>query len=631
MTPRIERTAWVAAIVALALSLATLGRPDGRIPSNQWGAWLYAWAAAIASIVAVRAYLHRRAAEETEEVRRLAERSSTGLFTPPTDTAELGGIVRTYRAMERWWIPAVAPVSGTVLLALAWRGLAIAPAASEEAGASPPYIAVHAAGLVIAILVARFISVLARAPDAAIVRPAGTALAAAATASGLALIGELGVRAGLPALRGWMGQALRVWVGFLGAEQWAWFLLALYQPSAPEPWPAPFESRFVRRLYDPSSWLRSAADSLDYQFGFQVSRTWLVRFLSRAVVPFGGLQLLVIWACTTMCVLGPEEEGIRERWGRPLTSPDQPTLGPGWHWTWPWPIERIRRAPARRVHRFSVGFQGPDEVLAEALWTRPHRADETRWLTPVRSEPRTDLLGAVPVNFVSVAVPVEYMVTNLYDFLYTSADTPAALRVLAERALVTELATRDLLEVLGAGPTTLASRIRERIEAAIHEQRLGVAIRFVGLQGIHPPTAVGDAFEAVIGAAEEREANVLNARVYATQTWWQAESSAHARRYQAEAARERQRQVSTAAAHRFMVRDAVARQSPTVYPALAELETLRAALSKPRLYILATEASRETIHVNLEPRASSLWWDVRELTAATTGAVQRGTSPEVSP
>ena len=56
---------------------------------------------------------------------------------------------------------------------------------------------------------------------------------------------------------------------------------------------------------------------------------------------------------------------------------------------------------------------------------------------------------------------------------------------------------------------------------------LGARIVFVGLEDIHPPSKVAKYFEKVVGAAETREAKILQAQAYSisTNAWASAEAS----------------------------------------------------------------------------------------------------------
>ena len=65
---------------------------------------------------------------------------------------------------------------------------------------------------------------------------------------------------------------------------------------------------------------------------------------------------------------------------------------------------------------------------------------------------------------------------------------------------------------MSSGRIEAARHLREKINQAAEERELGVEITFVGLQDIHPPVKVADAYEAVINAEQEKEAKIYQAK-----------------------------------------------------------------------------------------------------------------------
>jgi regulator of protease activity HflC (stomatin/prohibitin superfamily) len=53
--------------------------------------------------------------------------------------------------------------------------------------------------------------------------------------------------------------------------------------------------------------------------------------------------------------------------------------------------------------------------------------------------------------------------------------------------------------------------LTERVQRAADEEKLGVEIVFLGLQGIHPPPDVAADYQKVVGAIQRKQALVLNA------------------------------------------------------------------------------------------------------------------------
>ncbi|MCX7819655.1 MAG: protease modulator HflK [Kiritimatiellae bacterium] len=617
-----ERAALAAMVLSLAAAAASAPAAGGGMGPPTL--YLYLWTVGTCALVAVRLYLARRVREEAEELRMAAVRPEAALFAPAAADAGAGGFARSAAVFERWVVPWATPVLGAVALVGAvqgWRGL---PAGGEGGEGSRWLVAAgRESGAAFLLLVAaRYYLSAAAGPGLALLRGVGVVLGAAAIGAGMAAGAALAHWAGLDrvAVLGW--RVLAVWTGALGAEQWVRTLLELYRPRRADESPsAPYESAFVRWILSPASWWRAAAESVDYQFGFEFSRTRAARGIARALAPLVAVQAAVLYGWSGVAILGPEEEGVRERLGRPLPEPEG-LVGPGWHWTWPWPFETIRRAPVRRLQRLTIGYEGDEGGIAEMLWTRAHYRREDLFLSGARALAGTNAPAAAPVGVLAVNIPVEYRITNVVRYLYGAADPHAAIRAVATRAVTAELAGRDVMHVLGAGQAEFGRTVAERLRREVGRLNLGIEVTFVGLRDVHPPVEVAEAFEDVVAAMERREAAVLRARGEAARMEAVARAAAEGRRLAAMAERGRRSVVAAAEAERFRARQAAAAASPVVYAGRAALDAVVAALQRPRLYLIAAAAGREVVQLNLEPKVSSVLWDIGVLTNRSPAGVR---------
>ncbi len=631
-----ERAALFAAVLSLLLALASVvGRTtEGSFLFAPMAA-LHAWAGLAALVVALREFFARRAAEEAleAEASRRAQPESS-LFTRPADETEVPfSMARSAALFDRWAVPAAAPLLGLGLCAAAWvQGRALAALPPLDAVSRLPAAGWFGATAFALLVLGRYLIAHARAPGRTRLRAAGVAAGATALA-GLAAMGAcLAAGAGYPGIERGVATALVAVAGLLGVEQILNALLELYRPRGRDAEPAsPYESRIARRLCDPSAWMRGAAESLDYQFGFKVSQTWLAGFLGRTLAPLLLFQIAVLYALTSVAILGPEEEGILERLGTPRAAEAGGWhLKPGFHWKLPWPFETVRRVPARRLLETHVGYEGAVTDPDETLWTRPHFEREDPFLTAARDGATSSVPSAgeaaVPVNLVSINLPVEYRVTNLLQYAYGHRDPAAALRAAATRAVTRETAGRDLFDVLGAGQAAFAQAVGDRIRAEADAMRLGIEVTFVGVQGVHPPVPIADAFESVVGALEEKESAVLAGRTHAARVLPAAEAAARAIGYAAEARRAEQELGSRAEAAQFLVRKAAHDRSPAVYRGRAHLQAVQDALVRPRLFVVAAPCDTEVLQLNLEEKIPSSLFDLGALPGApAAGAGAEGT------
>jgi membrane protease subunit HflK len=130
-----------------------------------------------------------------------------------------------------------------------------------------------------------------------------------------------------------------------------------------------------------------------------------------------------------------------------------------------------------------------------------------------------------PVSLLAVSIPVQYQITNLASWAYTNEDPVTLLTNIAEREVVQYLASADFDELMSSGREAAKDALRQNIQKEVDTLQLGARILFVGLEDIHPPTGgklkVAEKFEEVIGAAQTREAKILQAQGGAiTNTNW---------------------------------------------------------------------------------------------------------------
>jgi membrane protease subunit HflK len=149
---------------------------------------------------------------------------------------------------------------------------------------------------------------------------------------------------------------------------------------------------------------------------------------------------------------------------------------------------------------------------------------------------------------------------------------------------------------------TAAEELKRRIQARADELKLGVHILFAGLQDVHPPIQVGEAYERVVGAKQKREAEILRAQAHAARTNAAASAEALRRRLTADAARIRTEAAAKASESLFTNQLAAYQASPDVYTQRAYLQTLAQKGAAARKFIVTTTNREEVLQLNLEDK-----------------------------
>lgn len=560
-------------------------------------------------LVTAAAYVRQRLAwlaevETRDKALAVSEAPQSAIFEEDAES-EPFSVARSRQQFERYVVPCIAPVLGMLQLVLAWRGWQKAdfPAALPE---QLPLAAAFLAGQAfVFFLLSRYLLGIAREPGHQRMKGPGIYLGLSALVSLLtaaaAVLMELGVAQADRAVL-WVFIIL---LSILGIENYVRAVAYLYSPriaAAPAPC-ASYESRLGALLTDPASWVNNVAQALDYQFGFNISHTWFYRFLENALAPLIIFQIAALYLLSSFVFLGVEEEGILEKFGRPVPAAEGGLLDSGFHRKWPWPFETVRRFPSKRIQTLHIGNVSRD-YPAPMLWTVPHHTGLESFLTASRAATAAgkDDAQTVPVNLLSMHIPVEYRITNVYQYAFNAAEPLRLLEQSAYAGLTRITVSHGMEEIISSGQIHLTQELKTFMQRQADELGLGVRIEFVGLRGVHPPVAVADAFESVVGALEERESAKLNASAYAARVLPLAQASAEAAGEIAGAYRIRRKALAEAEAYQFNQRKKGYKMSPEVFKKDLYLRTLSAALSGARKYIVSADPGNQVIQFDFKEK-----------------------------
>ncbi|NGO38855.1 hypothetical protein G4L39_05525 [Limisphaera ngatamarikiensis] len=555
--------------------------------------------------------LEEQEAEEQLELEEMVRsKGRAGLFE--ADESELLPARRAREQFERYFVPGFTLLLCGLQAAGAWwlwRWLdrqTLPPV-------SPPLVAMSFFGLfaLILFLVGKFASTLARLENQRLLRPGGDAVLFGAYVCMLAVAAVVGVEAGWPRTDLWVARGLVVVLGVVAVETALNLILEIYRPRLKGQRPRPvYESRLVGLLSRPEGLVTTAAEALDYQFGFKVSETWVYKFFERALGWLVLLQLGVLLLSTCFVVVDPGQQALLERWGRP--AGDRALLGPGLHLKWPWPVEKVYRYRTEEIQTLTVGIEPepPEPGVKDTrtvVWTVAHGKEDLFMVAArevesgVRPQDQRERT-APPVSFLVVNVPIHFQIEDVRQWAYGHRDPARLLENLATREIVRYLVSADLGEVMSTARARAAEELRLRIQKAAEELRLGVRIVFVGLQGIHPPVKVAPEFNRVVSAWHTRQARILDAQAAAIRTNALAAAQAFVLTNRALAERMQLERLSLARAAAFTNQEPAFRAAPSVYPLRAYLQRFVPAVSGARKYILWTTNVQDVIQVDLQDR-----------------------------
>ena len=518
--PRVYQRATTAALAGLTIQIALvllmgLTALWSGSPAIYSAGWHMLGGLPIWIVLALLYHQH-----ETERAQRLA---ADKLSTDPTASAAIFGNLgddldaarRRLDSLYRYGLSAVSLlvaaymiVAGGVLLSMRMRPGPDVPLAEY---ANPVGLLFALAGIAfVAFVGGRWLAGYARQRDWRLLRGGASYLMSCFVVTVLVLAGVAVV-----ALAGiaWPLETLALVIPgvttAIGLETLLTALLESYRPRVPGEIPRPaFDSRVLGLLTAPESLGSVLADLISYQFGVEVSSSWLYRLLGSAITPMTLVGTAFLMALSCLTIVGPDERGVRLRGGEMTGDP----LPPGIHLKWPWPMETVEMHPVGQVQELVVtsDLTGRSQQSPAFLWTNDSDRDAQLGQEDFLAAAAADGAG---VSLLSADVSVQYTVADLRTFLMGSADPRQMLLAIAQRETSRFFAIHDIDTLLATGRTAGGPALQAVIQAEADRFGLGIQIVGVAVTSLHPPIGnVSRAFHAQIGAMQERETLIQRAR-----------------------------------------------------------------------------------------------------------------------
>ncbi len=562
--------------------------------------------------------LEAREEAERLEVEALSRsRNDSALFSE--SAAETFPARRAREQFERWLVPAFTAVLFLIEATGVWwfrDSLIKNPDSMSSPDPTLALAAFSAIGLVL-FLLGKYSARLAQLEDSRLLRPGASSLLLAA--------GLSAVSAGIAA-SDWFGYAkydrYAAWIligvlALIAAETLVTLVFERYRPRIRGKAPRiVYESRIVGLLGQSGGLFSTAAHALDYQFGFKVSETWFYKFLEGALAKLVLLWVGILVLCSCFVVIEPGEQGLLERFGTPVGDG---VREPGLHIKLPWPVDSLVRYPTRELRSFNVGYVSDPAAEKERtlLWTRPHYKEEFNLLVASREQQANQVAGdtTVPVNLLSVSIPVQYTISDLRAWAYNHANAGELLERIANREVVRYMASVDIDKVMSFGRLEASRDLQSAIQKKANEAKLGADIVFVGLQDIHPPVGtkqlqVAAAYQEVIGAIAQKEAKILTAEGYSTETLPMAGANAARKINEAHAAAARKTAIASGQSAQFAKQIAAYDAAPQVFRQRNYLDTFTKAVAPARKLVIGPTNTSDVIILNLEDKISKDLLDV---------------------
>jgi membrane protease subunit HflK len=560
----------------------------------------------IGALVALISYF-QSGLEEKERLEKLEfdeisrEKNAASLFSTEAETFPAR---RSREQFERFFLPGF-----TVFLCIAegaaafflWRWL-------DNVITLPPQqpfvaLALYAVLALVLFLLGKYSANIARFENERLLRPSASFLVLGAYLCGLIVLSLALIYSGFPRADIFLARGLAVLLGLAAIESLVNLILEIYRPRVRgKQERLVYESRLLGLLSQPEGIFTTAAQALDYQFGFKVSETWFYRFMEKALAWLILIQFVVLVLSSCFIFVNPGEQALLERWGRPR----EVVLNPGLHLKMPWPVDKVFRFHTDKIQSFRIGMAADEDHGRTITWNVQHEEKPLNLMVASRdsgaSTDTNSATGAVPVDLLTVGIPVQYQIKDIRAFAYNHVNSSNLLERLATREVVRYLVGVDLFDILSKGKEKASKDLETAIQKAADDQKMGVKIVLVGLEDIHPPQKVAQAFENVVGARQESEASIRQAEGYAASTVERARGEADRLVRESEGYRFQRVAAADAQAARFKQQVQAFEAAPEVYATRAKLQTLIQNSTNVRFIVKTATNTHDIYQLDLQEK-----------------------------
>lgn len=601
-------TNWVVLLVA-GITLAWLA-VQARLVTAAVGSGLVLVGFLVSLVSWFQMRLEAREEAERLEIEALGRsRNDSALFSE--SAAETFPARRAREQFEKWLVPVFTFILFVLQALGVWHFYSKLrgedPAGNETF--TPLALAVAAALGFALFLFGRYAARLAQLESSRLLRPSASAVMLGALLAGITAITAGLEWAGFPKWDVYLAWVLTALLALVAAETLFALVFEIYRPRTKgQSQRVLYESRILGLLGQSGGLFSTAAQALDYQFGFKVSDTWFYHYLEQTVSGLALFWLGILWLSSCLVIVEPQAQGLHERFGQPTANP---VLEPGLHFKLPWPIDAAPTFRTREIQSFTVGVVADEKLEAERVmvWTRAHYREETPMLVASREQETGGAGGeqAVPVNFITASIPVQFAVRDVKAWAYNQAEPAKLLERIANREVVRHFASVDMDKVMSYGRLEAAMELQQAIQKQADALKLGAEIVFVGLQDIHPPMGtkenqVASAYEQVIGAIAQKEAKILEAEGYRAETLPTAGANATRKLNHAQARAAKLTGEAAGRSAQFANQLAAYQAAPKVFLQRTYLDTLTKALAPSRKLVLGPTNTTDVIQFNLEDK-----------------------------
>ncbi len=242
---------------------------------------------------------------------------------------------------------------------------------------------------------------------------------------------------------------------------------------------------------------------------------------SFGIVKFVMAVLVLLFLGSGVFTVGPQQQAMIIRLGRPVGEGKAALLGPGLHWSLPYPIDEYVRVPISAIQtvRSTVGWFAttPAQEAAGVEQTLPPG-------TPMNPLVDGSVLTA-DTNIIHVRATLTYHIADPVGYVFNFVNASNTVQTLLDNTLLEVAARFNVDDILYRDVAGFKEAVKRRMNERVDSLNLGIVIEECSIDS-KAPRQLQTAFASVLDA-EVKRGNVLNAaRSYENQVLSRASADA---------------------------------------------------------------------------------------------------------
>ena len=274
-----------------------------------------------------------------------------------------------------------------------------------------------------------------------------------------------------------------------------------------------------------------------------------------------AIALLAAYLGSGFYVVGADERAVVRRFGAVAEH-----VGPGMHYRLPSPVDRADVLKTTSVMQTGVGF-----ILERAPGSAPATGMEL-------------LTG--DTNILSIALVLQYVVSNPSDFLFHVENPETLADTVAQSVLTEAVAAMPIDDVLTTGRVAMQETVKTRTQAVLDRYRSGVQISSVNIMAMSLDRSVAEAFQDVADAMADREKMRNEARAYRNDLLPKARGAARMALSDAQGYNQQRIAEAVGETDRFLALLKEYEKAPDITRSRLYLEAMEKILPNVKLYVL---------------------------------------------